>query len=96
MSGCTLPPGITSTPVSLTCPAGAGTWTLTLVVTPDGSSAASTFAGLSSAARAHPNGGTVEVKAVGSVSLLNGFSTGVMGLSLYRITVQGDAVMVLL
>jgi Flp pilus assembly protein TadG len=96
MAGCTLPASITSTPVSLTCPPGAGTWTLTLVVTPAGSAPASTFAGLSSAARTHLNGGTVEVKAVGSVSLLSGFSTGAMGLRLYGITVQGDAAMVLL
>jgi Flp pilus assembly protein TadG len=96
MSGCTLPGTITSTPVSLTCPPGAGTWTLTLVVTPKGYPAVSTLAGLSSTARAHLNGGTVEVKANGSVSLLNGLSTGAMGLSLYGINVQGDAVMVLL
>jgi Flp pilus assembly protein TadG len=96
MSGCSLPASITSTPVSLTCPPAAGTWSLTLVVTPNGYSAASTFGSLSSTARAHLNGGTVEAKAVGSVSLLKGFSTGAMGLSLYGITVQGDAAMVIL
>jgi Flp pilus assembly protein TadG len=96
MSGCTLPGTITSTPVSLICPAGAGTWTLTEVVTPKGYAPASSLSELSSAARANLNGGTVEVKAVGSVSVLKGFSTGAMGLGLYGINVQGDAVMVLL
>jgi Flp pilus assembly protein TadG len=101
LSGCTLPGTIPSTPFTLTtstCPAGAGTWTLTLVVTPAGGfTSVSRFADLiNDDARAHLDGGTVEVKAVGSVSLLNGFSTGAMRLGLYSITVQGDAVMVIL
>lgn len=98
MSGCTLPATIPSTSFSPTgCSGTAGTWTFSLAVTPVGYSSVSRFADLTAAdARAHLNGGTVEVKAVGSVSLLNGLSTGAMRLGLYQITVQGDAVMVML
>jgi Flp pilus assembly protein TadG len=96
MVRCTLPASIPSTPITLTCPSGVGTWTLTLTVTPTSGSASSSFAGLSTTALNQLNGGTVEVKAVGSVSLLAGFATGAMGLNMYQVTVQGDAVMVLL
>ncbi len=41
-------------------------------------------------------GSTVEVKAVGNVSLLVGFLTGAMGLGLNQVTVQGDAAMVVM
>ena len=97
MSGCTLPGTLGSVSTTLTCPAGAGTWQLSMVITPNGTaSVANTFAGLSTAGLNQLNGATVEVKAVGSVSLLAGFATGAMGLSLYQLSVQGDAVMVVL
>jgi Flp pilus assembly protein TadG len=94
MLGCS-PPAISSTPVSFTC--GGGTWTVTMAVTPSGSATSySTFSGVPASALGNLNGGTVEVKAVGSVALLAGFATGWRGLSLYQIGLQGDAVMVVL
>ena len=90
MLGCSAP---ASPPADLTC--GGGTWTLTLTVTPNGSS--TSYPSLAAVpGSAQLNGGTVEVRAVGSVSLLAGFATGWAGLSLYQIHVQGDAVMVVL
>jgi Flp pilus assembly protein TadG len=95
MLGCTPPSSVTSTPVTFTC--GGGTWTITESVTPNGSATSySTFSSIPSSGLSQLNGGTVEVKAVGSVALLAGFATGWRGLSLYQITVQGDAVMVVL
>ncbi len=97
MVGCAVPASTTSTPVTLTC--GGGTWTVTMAVTPNGwpaSSSSSSFSALPTSGVAQLNGGTVEVKVVGSVSLLNGLSTGTMGLRLYSVTVQGDAVMAVL
>jgi Flp pilus assembly protein TadG len=95
MLGCTAPTSVTSTPVTFNC--GGGNWTLTMTVTPAGSGTSySTFSAVPSSSLAQLNGGTVEVKAVGAVSLLAGFATGWQGLSLYQITVQGDAVMVIL
>jgi Flp pilus assembly protein TadG len=95
MLGCMPPTTVTSTPVSFTC--GGGTWTITLNVTPGGSSTSySTFAAVPASALSQLNGGTVEVKAVGSVSLLAGFLTGWTGMGLYQIQVQGDAVMVVM
>jgi Flp pilus assembly protein TadG len=95
MAGCTLPSTVTSTPVTFTC--GGGTWTLTLAVTPNGSSTSvSSFSALTAAQKAQMNGGQVEVKAIGSVSLLAGLNTGSSPLSLYNIAVQGDAIMAVL
>jgi len=95
MGGCTLPTTVTSTPVTFTC--GGGSWTLTLAVTPSGSSTSvSSFSALTAAQQAQLNGGQVEVKAVGSVSLLAGLNAGSPLLSLYQITVQGDAIMAVL
>jgi len=95
MAGCTLPSPITSTPVTFTC--GGGSWTLTLAVTPNGSATSvSSFSALTAAQQAQMNGGQVEVKAVGSVSLLAGLNTGSSLLSLYHISVQGDAIMAVL
>ena len=94
MLGCTAPSSVTSTPITFTC--GGGTWTITEAITPSGSGTSySTISGVPSTALGQLNGGTVSVKAVGSVSLLSGLATG-WGLSLYQITVQGNAVMVLL
>jgi hypothetical protein len=102
MAGCTLPSTIVSTPITLVnaqgnpwC--GGGTWTLTLAVTPKGSSiSASSFSSLDALQRAQLNGGQVEVKAVGSVALLAGLNTGSPLLKLYQIGVQGDAIMAVL
>ena len=94
MQGCSVPT-FTSTPVTFTC--GGGTWTITETVTPAASATSySTFAAVLGTSKAQLNGGTVELKAVGSVSLLAGFATGWSGVALYQITVQGDAVMVVL
>ena len=91
-----IPPSpTTSTPVTFTC--GGGSWTLTLAVTPNGSATSvSSFSALTAAQQAQMNGGQVEVKAVGSVSLLAGLNTGSSLLSLYHISVQGDAIMAVL
>jgi Flp pilus assembly protein TadG len=95
MLGCTGPASVTSTPVTFTC--GGGTWTITLAVKPSGSATSySAFSAVPSAALGQLNGGTVEVKAVGSVSLLAGLATGWRGMQLYQVTVQGDAIMVVL
>ncbi len=95
MVGCTLPSTVTSTPVTFTC--GGGSWTLTLAVTPNGSATSvSSFSALTAAQAAQLNGGQVEVKAVGSVSLLAGLSLGSPLLSLYQVSVQGDAIMAIL
>jgi hypothetical protein len=101
MAGCTLPSSFTGattpvTPVALTCPGGVGSWTLTMTVTPTSGGAASSFASLSPTGQANIDGGTIEIKAVGAVSLLAGFATGGTGLSLSPVTVQGDAAMVIL
>jgi Flp pilus assembly protein TadG len=91
LSGCTIPPTATA-PLPLTC--GGGTWILTLTITPTSGSSASSFSNLSSLE--YLNGGTVEVKANGSVALLSGFATGWAGMSLYQIGVQGEATMVVM
>jgi hypothetical protein len=56
----------------------------------------SSFSALTAAQKTQMNGGQVEVKAVGSVSLLAGLNTGSTPLSLYNIAVQGDAIMAVL
>jgi Flp pilus assembly protein TadG len=95
MAGCTLPATVTSTPVILSC--GGGTWTLTMTVTPNGSgTSATSLANLTTAQRAQMNGGQIEVKTVGSVSMLAGLNTGSPLLNLYGVTVQGDAIMAVL
>jgi Flp pilus assembly protein TadG len=95
MLGCVGPATVTSTPVTFSC--GGGDWTITMAVRPSGSATSySAFSAVPSSALAQLNGGTIEIKTVGSVSLLSGFATGWRGLSLYQITVQGDAVMVIL
>jgi len=97
MLGCTPPASVTSTPITLTCGGGTEHWTITLAVKPSGSATSySTFSGIPSSALGQLNGGTVEVKAVGSVSLLAGLATGWTGMALYQVTVQGDAIMVVL
>ena len=66
---------------------------MTLAVTPNGSATSvASFSALTAAQQAQMNGGQVEVKAVGSVSLLAGLNTGSSLLSLYHIAVQGDAI----
>jgi Flp pilus assembly protein TadG len=95
MVGCSLPASVTSTPVSFSC--GGGSWTITTAVTPNGSASSyNSFGNIPSASLGQLNGGTVEVKVAGSVSLLAGLATGWNGLALYQIGVQGDAVMVVL
>jgi Flp pilus assembly protein TadG len=95
MVGCSPPTSVTSTPVSFSC--GGGSWTITTSVKPSGSASSySSFVNVPSASIGELNGGTVEVKVVGSVSLLAGFATGWNGLALYQIGVQGDSVMVVL
>jgi Flp pilus assembly protein TadG len=93
--GCAAPTSVTSTPVSFSC--GGGSWTITTAVTPSGSANSyNSFANIPSASLSQLNGGRVEVKVAGSVSLLAGLATGWNGLALYQIGVQGDAVMVIL
>jgi Flp pilus assembly protein TadG len=95
MLGCTVTSPVTSTPVTFNC--GGGTWTITMTITPAGSgSTYSTFSAVPASSRAQLNGGTVEVKAAGSVSLLAGFTSGWNGMALYQINVQGDAIMVMM
>lgn len=95
MLGCSVLSSTSTSPVTMTC--GGGTWTLSMRVTPNGSSTSyPSLSALPSSARAQLNGGTVEVKAVGSVSLLAGFATGWANMALQQIRVQGDAVMVVL
>jgi Flp pilus assembly protein TadG len=93
--GCAPVTSVASTPVSFSC--GGGSWTITTKVTPSGSATSySSFSSIPSSALGQLNGGNVEVKVAGSVSLLAGLTTGWSGLSLYQIGVQGDAVMVVL
>jgi Flp pilus assembly protein TadG len=95
MLGCVAPASVASTPVTFDC--GGGSWTITMNMIPAGSGTSyTTFSSVPTSARGQLNGGTVEVKAVGSVSLLAGFATAWRGLSLYQVTVQGDAMMVIL
>jgi Flp pilus assembly protein TadG len=95
MPGCAAPSSVSSTPLTFNC--GDGSWTITMAVTPTGSGTSySAFSAVPSSALGQLNGGTVEVKAVGSVSLLAGFASGWQGLSLYGVNVQGDAIMEIL
>lgn len=95
MLGCSPLGAVTSTPLTVKC--GGGTWTFSMSVTPSGSStSSSSFSSLSSAGASALNGGTAEVKVVGSVALLAGVGTGALGMSLPNVTVQGDALMVVL
>jgi hypothetical protein len=105
MTGCVLPkplpnpstPVILLNPVTNLPPCGGGIWTLTLAITPNGSSTSKpSFSALSTAELGQLNGGTAKVRAVGAVSLLAGLNTGSPGLALYQVGVQGDAVMVVL
>jgi Flp pilus assembly protein TadG len=95
MLGCPDISPTTIPPLTLNC--GGGTWTLTMRVTPNGSATSyPSLSALPSSALAQMNGGRVEAKAVGSVSLLAGFAPGWAGIKLQPIQVQGDAVMVVL
>jgi Flp pilus assembly protein TadG len=95
LAGCTLPGTVTSTPVTFSC--GGGSWTLTMAVTPSGSATSeSSLANLTAAEKLQMNGGQVEVKTIGQVSLLAGLNTGAPLFNLYQITVQGDAIMAVL
>jgi Flp pilus assembly protein TadG len=86
-------PAITDCGTTLNTPqqCGGGTWTFTLTVT----SGSSSYSSLANARSGQPSlsGSRVEVKGSGSVAMFAGVFTGPLGLS--QISVQGDAVMVI-
>lgn len=74
---------------------GGGSWTFSIRVTPPAGTP--TYTSLAAARASAPQGiggWRLEVTSRGSVSLLQGLATGVAGMSLAQISVQGDAVMV--
>ena len=76
---------------------GGGTWTFSIKLTPPaGSPSYSSIAAARASASQGIAGWRLEVTSRGSVSLLGGFQTGAAGLTLGQISVQGDAVMVVL
>lgn len=83
--------GCASSTGAQTC--GGGNWTLSLSVV-NGSSTYTTIAAARSAGALA--GSQINVTAAGSVALLPGLNTGGAGLMLPNITVQGQAVMVIL
>lgn len=75
----------------ITC--GGGTWTLSVNIVSGGSSYTTIAAARSAGALA---GSQMTITAKGSVGLLPGVNTGITGLTLANIGVQGKAVMVIL
>ena len=76
---------------------GGGTWRVSLAVkAPGGSPSYTSLAQARAAAPQGLGGYQMEVTARGSVSLLAGLQTGLGGMSLGQIAVQGDAVMIIL
>lgn len=88
-------PAITDCPSSLNAPlsCGGGSWTFSIMVTP--ASGSPTYNSLSAArsGQSSLSGAHVEVRAQGSVAMFAGFFASGLGLS--SISVQGDAVMVI-
>ncbi|HEV7665305.1 MAG TPA: TadE/TadG family type IV pilus assembly protein [Chloroflexota bacterium] len=83
--------GCASVTTAQTC--GGGAWTLSTSVTNGGS----TYNTIANARAANAlAGATVTLTASGSVALFPGFQAGAMGMSLPQISVQGQAVMVVL
>lgn len=82
-----------TTTLNTTQSCGGGSWTLSINVTP--ASGSPTYTSLSAArsGQSSLSGAQVEVRAHGSVSMYAGFFAGALGLS--SISVQGDAVMVI-
>ena len=72
---------------------GAGSWTFSVQVTPASGSPTYTSLSAARAGQSTLSGAQVEVRAQGSVSMYAGFFAGVLGLN--SISVQGDAVMVI-
>ena len=83
--------GCASSTGTQTC--GGGTWTISMSIV-NGSSTYSTIAAARSAGALA--GSTLTVTASGAVALLPGLNTGLPGYTLPNITVQGQAVMVIL
>jgi Flp pilus assembly protein TadG len=83
--------GCASSTSSQTC--GGGTWTMSTSIV-NGASTYSTIAAARSAGALA--GSKITVTAVGSVALIPGVNTGLPGYTLPNITVQGQAVMVIL
>jgi Flp pilus assembly protein TadG len=77
--------------VPITC--GSGTWTLSINIV-NGASSYSTIAAARSAGAL--TGSNMTITAKGAVGLVPGLNTGVPGLTLANIGVQGQAVMVIL
>jgi Flp pilus assembly protein TadG len=90
LGGCSVPSSVTTTTITLTC--GDVTWTLTLCV--DNSGTCNTIATARSGGVL--TGHKVTLTGSGSVALLSGLQTGLWGLSLATIGVQGQAAMVVL